>query len=189
MDKSERFLAVYQKTNAICISSDSESSSSGHDLYKDVPKLLSDFSYQQKHCDNIGKFFEEYLKEKHTEKDVKLLHGVYSNKEITHAEIKELHSQKSLHSQLYEDIWESNNEISHSSEENPELLPPILERVDEFNRSHMILSRFLNPAMNNQSVESKNEIEMPHISGRIKLNPIQFLELPPIKTQRINSPT
>ena len=189
MDKSERFLAVYQKTNAICISSDSESNSSGHDLYKDVPKLLSEFYYQQKHRENIDKFFEEYLKEKHTEKDVKLLHGVYSNKEITHAEAQNFHSQKSLHSQLYEDLCESNNEIHHSSKENPELFPPIIERADEFNRSHMILSRFLNPAMNNQSVESKNELEMPHVSGRIKLSPIQFLELPPIKNQRINSPT
>ena len=189
MDKSERFLAVYQKTNAVCLSSDSESSSLGHDLYKDVPKLLSEFSYHQKHRDNIDKFFEEYLKERHTEKDVKLLHGVYSNKEITHSEVQKLHSQKSLHSQFYEDFCESNSEINHSLDENPELLPPIVKRVDEFNRSHIILSRFLNPTMNNLSDESKNEIEMSHISGRIKLSPIQFLELPPIKTQRINSPT
>ena len=48
MDKNERFLAVYQKTNAIWLSSDSESSSSRHDLYKEVPKLFSNATLLQK---------------------------------------------------------------------------------------------------------------------------------------------
>ena len=53
MDKSERFLAVYQKTNAIWLSSDSESSSSRHDLYKEVPKLFLNATLLQKHNADI----------------------------------------------------------------------------------------------------------------------------------------
>ena len=128
MDKSERFLAVYQKTNAICISSDSESNPSGYDLYKDVPKLLSEFSYQQKHRENIDKFFEEYLKEKHTEKDVKLLHGVYSNKEMIHENILMPDAQKSVNSNISEDFCISKNESNRFIKINPKQNPLKIEK-------------------------------------------------------------
>ena len=150
-----------------------------------MPKLFSNATFLQKHNADIDKFFEEYLKEKQTEKDIKLIHGVYSNKEMVHAEILGLSSQKSLHSQLYEEFCNSNNEIHQSSKINPEPLYPIVERVNEFNRSHMAIPRFSNSHINSLYIESRKESETSNPSKQIKRSSIQFLELPPIKSQQI----
>ena len=130
------------------------------------------------------------MKEKHTEKkDIKLLHGVYLNKEMVHAEILGLSSQKSLHSQLYEEFCNSNNEIHQSSKINPDPLYPIVEKVNELNRSHMAIPRFSNSHMNSLYIESRKESETSNPSKQIKRSSIHFLELPPIKSQQIISQT
>ena len=64
-------------------------------------------------------FFEEYLKEKHTEKDVKLLHGVYSNKEMAHENILIPDAQKSVNSHISEDFCISKNKYNRFIKINP----------------------------------------------------------------------
>ena len=56
MDKSERFLAVYQKSNAISLSTESEDQSDDP-VYTNVPKMLSNINLKQKHIGIVNKFF------------------------------------------------------------------------------------------------------------------------------------
>ena len=138
---------------------------------------------------SVNSLRNTWKKDTQKKKDIKLLHGVYSNKEMAHAEILRQSSQKSLHSQLYEEFCNSNNEIHQSSKINPEPLYPIIERVNELNRSHMAIPRFSNSHMNSLYIESRKESETSNPSKLIKRSSIQFLELPPIKSQQIISQT
>ena len=104
MDKSDHYLAVFQRSNALCLTSDSSSTDSA---YNKVPKLHSVQTDRQ-----TGKntqlrstsFFEEYTKQRHTDKDIKLLHGVWSNTEIEHSQIIKEFNPKNYAYQ-YEDNW------------------------------------------------------------------------------------
>ena len=49
MDESERFLAPYQKLNAISLLSDSNVSESDDPVYTKIPKLLSNSKFKQNH--------------------------------------------------------------------------------------------------------------------------------------------
>ena len=57
MDESERFLAPYQKVNAICLASDSEISESDDPAYKKIPKLISKPEEKKNHGVIIDQFF------------------------------------------------------------------------------------------------------------------------------------
>ena len=137
----------------------------------------------------INSLKNTWKKSTQKKKDIKLLHGVYSNKEMNHADIFGLNSQKSLHSQLYEEFCNSNNEIHPSSEINPDPRFSRIERVNEFNRSHMAIPRFSNSHINSLYIESRKESETSNPSKQIKRSSIQFLEPPPIKNQQIISQT
>ena len=54
MDKSERYLAVFQRSNALCLTSDSSSTDSA---YNKVPKLHSAQTDRQEHAAAVNKFF------------------------------------------------------------------------------------------------------------------------------------
>ena len=76
MDDSEKYLSVYQHQNCIRLVD--------CDLCQDevpdnlsIPKLLSDSSKIVPHNRNTNQFFENYLKEKFTAKDYRLLKGVF----------------------------------------------------------------------------------------------------------------
>ena len=132
----------------------------------------------------INSLKNTWKKSTQKKKDIKLLHGVYSNKEMVHAEILGLNSQKPLHSQLNEEFYNSNNEIHTPSKIYPEPLNPIIKRINEFNRSHMTIPRLSNSHINNFYIESREESETSSPSKQIKRSSIQFLELPPIKNQQ-----
>lgn len=57
MDKSERFLTAYQKSNAVSLSPQSASSASDDPAYTKIPKMLSDSKTKQKHVVLVDKFF------------------------------------------------------------------------------------------------------------------------------------
>ena len=61
MDKSELFLTAYQKTNAISLFTDSESSQSDDPAYLKIPKMLSRAKTKQKHIVTVDKFFVNIL--------------------------------------------------------------------------------------------------------------------------------
>ena len=46
-----------------------------------MPKMLDNSNTKQQHSEVVEKFFDEYLQQKHTVTDYKLMHEVYSNKE------------------------------------------------------------------------------------------------------------
>ena len=56
MDKSERFLTAYQKSNAISLSTESDSNSDDP-AYTKIPKILSKAKEKQKHIVTVNKFF------------------------------------------------------------------------------------------------------------------------------------
>ena len=113
MDKSERYLAFYQQSNVLSITSNS---SSDELAFKSIPKLLSTTIVQQEHAFSVNKFFEEYMKQRHSDKDIKLLHGVWTNKEMDHSEIIKGYSNR-LTIKTYDDFW-INNEVSVRSNRN-----------------------------------------------------------------------
>ena len=57
MDESERYLAPYQKLNAISLLSETESSHSDDPSYSKIPKLLSNMATKQKHASTVDRFF------------------------------------------------------------------------------------------------------------------------------------
>ena len=57
MDDSERFLAPYQKVNAISLASDSDKSESDDPAYKKIPKMKSNTEEKQNHNVIIEQFF------------------------------------------------------------------------------------------------------------------------------------
>ena len=57
MDKSELFLSTYQKSNALSLTSDSESSHSDDPAYTKIPKMLSNAKTKQNHIVAVNKFF------------------------------------------------------------------------------------------------------------------------------------
>ena len=56
MDESERFLAPYQKLNAISLLSDFDSNNSDDPAYSKIPKLLSNSKSKELHSSNIDSF-------------------------------------------------------------------------------------------------------------------------------------
>ena len=56
MDESERYLAPYQKSNAISLLSDSNSSLSDDSAYSEIPKLLWDSTQKRNHVVSVNKF-------------------------------------------------------------------------------------------------------------------------------------
>ena len=146
-----------------------------------MPKLFSNATLLQKHNTNIDKFFEEYLKEKHTEKDLKLLHGVYSNKEMKHEDNLNIDARRSLDSQISDNFCALNNESLHFSKINPKPLFPIFEQIDRLS-SQMAYQNALNPQIKSLSINNKNKIEMSDSSQKINRSSLQFLEFQPTKT-------
>ena len=56
MDESERYLAPYQKSNAISLLSDSNSSLSDDSAYSEIPKLLWDSKQKRNYVASVNKF-------------------------------------------------------------------------------------------------------------------------------------
>ena len=84
MTRHQRLFASYSKLNKISTSSGGSHSESSADLC--LPKMLDSSKVKQKHCEAVEKLFDKHLQQKYTQSDFKILHEVYSNKEL--AEIK-----------------------------------------------------------------------------------------------------
>ena len=57
LDTSERFMAIYQKTNAINLNTETEHELSDDPMYTRVPRLFSKKDKIDRHSDLINKFF------------------------------------------------------------------------------------------------------------------------------------
>ena len=76
MDDSEKYLSVYQHQNCLrLVDCDLCQDDTQDNL--NIPRLLSDSSKIVPHNSNTNQFFENYLKEKFTAKDYRLLKGVF----------------------------------------------------------------------------------------------------------------
>ena len=80
MTRQQRVLAAYSRLNKLSVSSDSSSSSITDNMH--MPKMLANSKARQQHSEAIDKFFDEYLKQKHTDADYKFMHAVFSNKDL-----------------------------------------------------------------------------------------------------------
>ena len=61
LDTSERFMAIYQKTNAINLNTETEHELSDDPMYTRVPRLFSKKDKIDRHSDLINKFFGNLL--------------------------------------------------------------------------------------------------------------------------------
>ena len=119
MDKKQRLLTVYSKLNKINISSGSSQDDSSAKFY--MPKMLDKDNLKQEHSENIVKFIDEYTKKpKYTLNDLRLLHGVYSSKELTDIKIM---SDNISQSNLYCDL--SHNLRNNSVNQSEPILKPL----------------------------------------------------------------
>ena len=57
MDENKRFLAPYQKLNAISLLSDSDSNNSDNSAYSKIPKMHSKSEIKKRHRSSINEFF------------------------------------------------------------------------------------------------------------------------------------
>ena len=79
MTRQQQKLSTYSRLSKLKVESDNSSSSSSEDML--IPKMLDNSNTKQQHSEAVEKFFDEYLQQKHTVTDYKLMHEVYSNKE------------------------------------------------------------------------------------------------------------
>ena len=86
MTRNQRLFVSYSKLNKISVISDDSYSESLANLH--LPNMLDNNKVKQEHSKVVDKIFDEYMLQKHTLNDSKILHGVYSNKEL--AEIQDI---------------------------------------------------------------------------------------------------
>ena len=82
LTKRERMIAAYQRINTISETSDSQSSCSDNSINEWMPKMLDNSKAKQAHSDVVEKLLDKYLQDKHSSKDLMLMHAVCSNKEL-----------------------------------------------------------------------------------------------------------
>ena len=62
--------------------------------------MLDNSKARQQHSEAVEKFFDEYLQQKHTVADFKLMHAVYSNKELYNVNIDNINVLDSNHGKM-----------------------------------------------------------------------------------------
>ena len=129
----------------------------------------------------INSLKNTWKKSTQKKKDLKLLHGVYSNKEMKHEDNLNIDARRSLDSQISDNFCALNNESHHFSKINPKPLFPIFEQIDRLS-SQMVYQNALNPQIKSLSINNKNKIEMSDPSQKIKRSSLQSLEFQHIKT-------
>ena len=83
-------IAAYQRINTISETSDSQSSCSDNSINERMPKMLDDFKVKQAHSEMVEKLLDKYLQDKHSSKDLMLMHAVCSNKELISPQFKQM---------------------------------------------------------------------------------------------------
>ena len=90
LNRQQKLLASYSKLNKIRINSSSDDySNSNSSINQDMPNMLDSCKAKQNNNENVNKFFDEYMQQKLTLKDYKLIHGVFTNKELINWNIKD----------------------------------------------------------------------------------------------------
>mmetsp|Transcript_12872 Transcript_12872/g.11406 ORF Transcript_12872/g.11406 Transcript_12872/m.11406 type:complete len:138 (+) Transcript_12872:2-415(+) len=105
MDDSERFMISYQKQNAISLYSDT-SSSNNDENYDDVPKMFQNKNQKSNHKRKIDDFMLEYKREVWTDKDFRLLNGVFNKQQLSN---QEMDKYKAQNQRIYQ--YQSDSEI------------------------------------------------------------------------------
>ena len=131
MTRQQRILAANIRLNKLSINSNSSSSSNTEDMH--MPKMLDNSNTKLMHSEAVEKFFDEYLQQKNTVTDYKLMHAVYSNKEFPYFNNIDEICDNNLNSQPNADSKELNNspsktiistiDLIHKSEEQKVVSP------------------------------------------------------------------
>ena len=93
LDDSERFMTVYQHCNALTLVGSDTETDSENEAVKDMPSYLSKTNKSLKHRDNISEFLQGYFKENHTAKDIKMIKGAFTNKNVKNNEFENLYNE------------------------------------------------------------------------------------------------
>lgn len=94
MDDSERFMVTFQQRNALhLIQKDSDSESDEDAMGKKIPKMITNNTVSvENHKDRIKEFCLAYYSEQLTDKDFKLLNGVFSKRTLKNDELEYLNA-------------------------------------------------------------------------------------------------
>ena len=87
MDDSEKYLSVYQHQNCLRLVDWNLWEDDTPDQFQ-IPHLLSNSKILDSHQEEVNKFFRSYLEEKFTNKDYKLLKGVFCNEDLKNNELQ-----------------------------------------------------------------------------------------------------
>ena len=93
MDDSERFMNVYQHSNAISISKNDTDMDTDDDTSKAIPKMIKDKNSKE-HEETVQNFIDDYIKETLSAKDYKLLKGAFTKNKLKNSELHYLYLDK-----------------------------------------------------------------------------------------------
>ena len=109
MDSSEKYLSIFQHQNSLKLV-DCKLCQDEAPCENSIPKLLSNQHKISSYMQEINKFFGEYLQEKLTTKDFRLLKGVISNEDLAKDEFQNTEIGK-IHS-IHEDSSENKDDFN-----------------------------------------------------------------------------
>ncbi|CAI2385439.1 unnamed protein product [Moneuplotes crassus] len=89
VDDRERLMIAYQKCHLLSLQSDTSNSCSDEN-FDSIPKMFAKASTKELHQIKVENFMAEYSKEKWTDKDYKLLNGVFNREKLSQEQIETL---------------------------------------------------------------------------------------------------
>ena len=89
LDRRGRLLAAYQQSDTLSIASNSPEDYSDNSDEACLPNLRDNLDAKHIYSEFTNKFFEDILASKQSEINIKLLHGVWSNRELTQDQIED----------------------------------------------------------------------------------------------------
>ena len=85
-----------------------------------IPKMQDNSKTKQQHSEVVDKFFDEYLHQKHTLNDLKLMQGVLASKEMTDIKLDNINSEIKNNDEQFSS--KLNNRINKDTKEFPKMM-------------------------------------------------------------------
>ena len=121
MNRQHQLLSRYSRLNKLSLNSDSSSSSIQEIC---MPKMFDNSRTKQQHSEAVDKFFDEYLHQKHTLNDLKLMQGVLTCKEMVDIKLDNINFE------IENNDEQSSNKLNNRINEDAKELSKSLNRMN-----------------------------------------------------------